>query len=132
MRARLLFVALIALTWVVLRANWPIDAIHFDSNRDLLIARDCYDLGRCDGHGPPTSFAGLFQGVLWNNALGLFRWLGASPKAIGIGIAGLYALVIAASARCSTSATNAFRSGSVRCWSRSSIALERTRCCGLR
>ena len=99
MKPRLTIAAFILLSWLALWHFWPIDFIHFDSNRDLLIARDCYDLGRCDGHGPPTSFTGLYQGVLWNNALGLMRWLGATPKAIGLGIAWLYALVFAASAR---------------------------------
>jgi hypothetical protein len=98
-KPRLLIVAFLLVTWLALWHFWPIDAIHFDSSRDLLISRDCYDLGRCDGHGPPTSFRGLYQGVLWNNALGLFRQLGASPKGIGIGIAGLYACIIVASAR---------------------------------
>ncbi len=99
MPSRLATAAWVLVCWLALWHFWPIDAIHFDSSRDLLIARDCYELGRCDGHGPPTSFTGLFQGVLWNNALGLLRWLGLSPKGIGLAIAGIYALVLGATMR---------------------------------
>ncbi len=63
------------------------------------MARDCFEPGRCDGHGPPTSFAGLFQGVLWTNTLGLARLVRLMPRTIGLLLIGLHMLVIAATAR---------------------------------
>ncbi len=98
-KQRLVHPAQILLFALVLWLTWPIDVIHFDSSRDLLMARDCYALGLCDSHGPPTSFPGLFQGVLWTNALGLVRWLGLLPAAIGVCLIGLYTLVFAATLR---------------------------------
>ena len=98
-KQRLVHLAQILMFALALWLTWPIDVIHFDSSRDLLMARDCYELGLCDSHGPPTSFAGLFQGVLWTNALGLARWLGLLPAAIGVCLLGIYSLVFAATLR---------------------------------
>lgn len=37
-----------------------------DPSRDILIARDCVELGQCVGIGPPTTVEGLYQGVGWH------------------------------------------------------------------
>jgi hypothetical protein len=61
--------------------------LHEDTARDLLIARDCVDAGRCAMSGPTTSFGGLTQGALWIHVLEVSR-------AAGLGLRGVRAIVL--------------------------------------
>jgi hypothetical protein len=61
--------------------------LHEDTARDLLIARDCVDAGRCAMAGPTASFGGLTQGALWIHALEMSR-------AAGLGLGGVRAIVL--------------------------------------
>ncbi|MEM9067169.1 MAG: hypothetical protein AAGE52_01645 [Myxococcota bacterium] len=40
-----------------------------DPGRDLLIARDCVDLGQCHLVGPSTTVGELYQGVVWHTLI---------------------------------------------------------------
>ncbi len=73
--------------------------LHPDTNRDLLLARDCLESGIC--LGPSTSFDGLQQHGGWTRLLASFRALGSSPvgahrslivlNALGAGVLGFVA-----------------------------------------
>ena len=91
--------ALIAFLWLSLAWAWPLDAVHPDSTRDLLMARDCWERGLCVTSGPQSSAVGLHQGALWLDLLALFRRLGATPLAVGLGRALAQAAAIAVFAR---------------------------------
>lgn len=54
--------------------------LHPDTNRDLLLARDCLERGIC--LGPSTSFGGLEQHAGWVRLLALLRAVGLEPAAI--------------------------------------------------
>jgi hypothetical protein len=62
--------------------------LHEDTARDLLLARDCVDAGRCAMAGPTASFGGLAQGALWIHLL-------ETSRAAGLGIRGVRAIVLA-------------------------------------
>ncbi len=82
------------MAWLALLAVWPLDRLHPDSTRDLLMARDCWALDRCETTGPNTSVPGIAQGGLWMDLLAVFRALGATPAAIGGGLALAQALAL--------------------------------------
>ncbi len=63
-------------------------ALHADTARDLLTARDCVDVGRCAMAGPTSSFGGVIQGALWIHFLEMSR-------AAGLGLRGIRAGVLA-------------------------------------
>ena len=68
--------------WLVLLVAVPAAFVHIDSTRDLLIARDCAELGHCAAAGATTSLANLRQGALWTNLLAAARLAGLSPAAV--------------------------------------------------
>jgi len=103
LRARLLLsvgltaVAVVAL-WLTARAP----PLHPDTNRDLLLARDCLESGLC--LGPSTSFGGLQQHGGWTRLLAALRGLGLEPAGvhrvlIGLDAAGAGVLAFVASRR---------------------------------
>jgi hypothetical protein len=68
--------------------------VHLDTTRDVLIARDCVEGGKCHFEGPLSSFARLAQGATWIHLLEAARWTGASVHAIEAivwGLAGIAA-----------------------------------------
>ena len=68
--------------WLVLLLAVPAAFVHIDSTRDLLIARDCAELGHCAAAGATTSLANLRQGALWTNLLAATRLAGLSPAVV--------------------------------------------------
>lgn len=92
-------VAIIGFLTAILAWCWPIDRVHFDSTRDLLIARDCSALGFCDGQGPQTSLHGIHQGVLWNDILGLAQLLHLTPLHMGLLLCLAHALAMVLAAQ---------------------------------
>lgn len=56
--------------------------VHLDTARDLLLARDCVDAGRCHFAGPPASIGGLWQGALWIHVLEAARALHLRAAAV--------------------------------------------------
>lgn len=57
-------------------------ALHVDTARDLLLARDCAIGLHCSGAGPRSSFAGWMQGALWSHLLELRELLGLGLAAL--------------------------------------------------
>lgn len=56
-------------------------ALHLDTARDLLLARDCVLAGHC-GAGPRSSFGGWTQGALWSHLLELRELAGLGLAAL--------------------------------------------------
>lgn len=71
--------ALVFTVAVALALFFTADAppLHPDTNRDLLLARDCLERGVC--LGPSTSFGGLQQHAGWIRLLTLLRAMGLDP-----------------------------------------------------
>lgn len=99
------FFALIAVLWALLwlLAGGPL--VHVDTTRDLLLARDCAELGRCAAGGATTSFAGLRQGALWPDVLSAARLVGLAPDLLHTLLLGLHAVVVALTWRVTRSRT---------------------------
>jgi hypothetical protein len=73
-------VVIFMLSFVLLALLVGAPPIHEDTARDLLLARDCVDAGRCAMAGPHASFAGLTQGALWGHLLEVCRTLGLALR----------------------------------------------------
>lgn len=69
--------------------------VHVDTTRDLLLARDCAELGRCAAGGATTSFAGLRQGALWPDLLAAARLAGVSADLLHTLLLCVHAVVVA-------------------------------------
>jgi hypothetical protein len=80
-------VLLLALSMLLLA--WLVGAppLHEDTARDLLLARDCVEQGRCAMSGPQASFDGLVQGALWDHLL-------EACRASGLGLHGVRYVVL--------------------------------------
>ncbi len=70
----------------LLALAWPLDAVHPDALHDLLMTRDCLDLGRCDTAGAMSSLRDVHLGVSWLDLLVLGRTV-ASPLWLGVALA---------------------------------------------
>ncbi|RJO65398.1 MAG: hypothetical protein C4523_16190 [Myxococcales bacterium] len=62
--------------------------LHYDSAKDLLIARDCLEHPDCPRKGPMSSFGGYVQGGLWIYAI-------AAAQGTGLGTGGLLVAIVA-------------------------------------
>jgi len=51
-----------------------------DALRDVLMARDCAELGQCHAVGPNTSMPGFYHGVLWLDLLTAIHLLGGDSE----------------------------------------------------
>ena len=70
----------------LLALAWPLDAVHPDALHDLLMTRDCLDLGRCDTAGAMSSLRDVHLGASWLDLLVLGRTV-ASPLWLGVALA---------------------------------------------
>lgn len=70
-------------------------ALHLDTARDLLIARDCVLGAHCAGAGPRSSFGGLMHGALWSHVLELREWFGLGIAAVELFVRGMIAVAAA-------------------------------------
>jgi hypothetical protein len=96
---RALALALVGVAALALVLAGAVPPLHPDTNRDLLLARDCLERGVC--FGPSTSFGSLEQHAGWVRLLAFLRALGLDPvgahraliamNAIGAGVLALVA-----------------------------------------
>ncbi len=73
-------VTLLSLAWLLL-VSGPPDLIA-DTARDLLIARDCSQLGHCLTVGAKTSVDGIYQGGAWVQSIALLQSISGGIRAI--------------------------------------------------
>jgi hypothetical protein len=89
--------ALIA-SFLLLALCVDVPPLHEDTSRDLSIARDCVDAGRCAMAGPTSSFGGLTQGALWIHLLELSRFVGleiGGVRTVVLGLASMATVLVA-------------------------------------
>ena len=72
----------------------PLDAIHPDATRDILIASDCALGHGCSAGGAPTSVAGILTGAAWTDLLAVARWFDIDLLWVAVGLKILIALSI--------------------------------------
>lgn len=69
-------------TWCLVSTVRIHPAVHLDTARDLLLARDCVFGHECSGAGPRSSFGGWTQGALWSHVLELRELFGLGLSAL--------------------------------------------------
>jgi hypothetical protein len=72
----------------------PVSPVVDDAARDLLLVRDCVELGTCHTMGPPTSVPGFRQGAIWLDLLVAVRNLGGDVEAMRAVVHVLNALAV--------------------------------------
>jgi len=83
-------VTLLSLAWLLL-VSGPPDLIA-DTARDLLMARDCSELGHCLTVGAKTSLDGFYQGGAWLQSIALLQSISAGIRTIQAAVIALEVL----------------------------------------